>query len=100
MDLARGHLAALERLFNHAGSFTVNLGTGRGVSVLQAVAAFEAACEKKIPVRFSGRRPGDVASCYASPEAAHVLLGWRAEKRLADMCVDHWRWQRMHPDGY
>jgi UDP-glucose 4-epimerase len=100
MDLARGHLAALERLFSHTGSFTVNLGTGRGVSVLQAVAAFEAACEKKIPVRFSGRRPGDVASCYASPEAAHVLLGWRAEKRLADMCVDHWRWQRTHPDGY
>ncbi len=100
MDLARGHLAALERLFKQPNSFTVNLGTGRGVSVLEAVAAFEAACDKKIPVRFSARRPGDVASCYASPESARELLGWRAEKQLAEMCADHWRWQRNHPNGY
>lgn len=100
MDLARGHLAALQRLFGKPGSFTVNLGTGHGVSVLQAVAAFEAISERKIPVRFAGRRPGDVASCYASPEAAHELLGWRAEKKLMDMCADHWRWQRNHPNGY
>jgi len=100
MDLARGHLAALEKLFRDPGSFTVNLGTGRGVSVLQAVAAFEAACEKKIPVKFAARRPGDVASCYASSEAARELLGWRAEKPLAEMCADHWRWQRKHPNGY
>lgn len=100
MDLARGHLAALKKLFNDPGSFTVNLGTGHGVSVLEAVAAFEAASEKKIPVRFAGRRPGDIATCYASPEAAHELLGWRAERQLADMCADHWRWQRHHPAGY
>ena len=100
MDLARGHLAALERLFRQPESFTVNLGTGRGVSVLEAVAAFEAACDKKIPVRFSSRRPGDVASCYASPESARELLGWRAEKQLTEMCADHWRWQRNHPNGY
>lgn len=100
MDLARGHLAALEKLFSDPGSFTVNLGTGRGVSVLQAVAAFEAACEKKIPVRFAARRRGDVASCYASPDVAREILGWRAEKNLVDMCADHWHWQRHHPDGY
>lgn len=100
MDLARGHLAALEKLFRDPGCFTVNLGTGRGVSVLEAVAAFEAACDRKIPVRFAARRPGDIASCYASPEAAEQLLGWRAEKPLSDMCADHWRWQRTHPDGY
>jgi UDP-glucose 4-epimerase len=68
--------------------------------VLEAVAAFEAACDKKIPVRFSSRRPGDVASCYASPESARELLGWRAEKQLTEMCADHWRWQRNHPNGY
>lgn len=100
MDLARGHLAALDKLFRDPDSFTVNLGTGEGVSVLQALAAFEVACDKKIPFRFSARRPGDVASCYASPETAQQLLGWRAEKKLVDMCADHWRWQRDHPDGY
>jgi len=100
MDLARGHLAALEKLFRDPGSFTVNLGTGQGVSVLQAVAAFEAACERKIPLKFAARRPGDVASCYASSDAARELLGWRAEKPLSEMCADHWRWQRTHPNGY
>ncbi len=100
MDLARGHLAALERLFARAGSFTVNLGTGRGVSVLEAVAAFEKACGKRIPVRIAPRRPGDVAACYASAQNAKELLGWQAEKSFEQMCADHWRWQRDNPDGY
>ena len=99
-DLARGHLAALERLFSAGGSFTVNLGTGHGASVLQAVAAFERACGRVIPTRVAPRRPGDVATCYASAAKANELLGWRAEKNLAQMCVDHWRWQQMNPDGY
>ena len=100
MDLARGHLAALERLFARQGSFTVNLGTGRGVSVLQAVAAFEQACGKRIPVHVSSRRPGDVAACYASAQRAKEMLGWHAEKDFAQICTDHWRWQRENPDGY
>lgn len=100
MDLARGHLAALNRLFRHSGCFTVNLGTGQGTSVLQAVKAFEAACGHPIARRFSSRRPGDVAACYASCEAAETLLDWRAEKNVAQMCVDQWRWQSLNPDGY
>ncbi len=100
MDLARGHLAALERLFARPGSFTVNLGTGRGVSVLEAVAAFEKACGKRIPVRIAPRRPGDIAACYASAQSAKELLGWQAEKSFEQMCADHWRWQRDNPDGY
>ena len=100
MDLARGHLAALERLFSTPGSFTVNLGTGQGVSVLEAVAAFEKACGKSLPVRLGPRRSGDVATCYASAQRAKELLGWQAERNFEQMCADHWRWQRQNPDGY
>ncbi len=100
VDLAHGHLAALERLFMHAGSFTVNLGTGQGVSVRQAVAAFERACGRRIPLRIAERRAGDVARCYASAARAEALLGWRAQRSLDDMCTDHWRWQQQHPHGY
>jgi UDP-glucose 4-epimerase len=100
MDLARGHLAALERLFAHPGSFTVNLGTGHGVSVLQAVAAFERACGRTIQTQVAARRAGDVARCYASPAKAADLLGWQAEKSLEQMCHDHWRWQHRNPGGY
>lgn len=100
MDLARGHLAALERLFMNEGSFTVNLGTGQGASVLQAVAAFERACGRRIPTRIAPRRAGDVASCYASPARARDLIGWCAEHSLEQMCADHWRWQSLNPDGY
>jgi UDP-glucose 4-epimerase len=100
MDLARGHLAALHRLSTHAGSFTVNLGTGRGISVLQAVAAFEQASGHTIPTRRVARRSGDIATCYASPARAAALLGWQAEYDLDKMCTDHWRWQRNNPDGY
>ncbi|MFM8468230.1 MAG: UDP-glucose 4-epimerase GalE [Oxalobacteraceae bacterium] len=100
MDLARGHLAALERLFSNPGSFTVNLGTGRGVSVLEAVAAFERACGKALPLRIGPRRSGDVAACYASAHRAKELLGWQAEHPVEQMCADHWRWQRQNPGGY
>ncbi len=100
MDLAQGHLAALERLHARPGSFTVNLGTGHGISVLQAVAAFERASGRTIATHVAPRRPGDVASCYASPARAHQLLGWRAQRSLDDMCRDHWQWQKLHPEGY
>ncbi len=100
MDLAQGHLAALQKLSATPGCFTVNLGTGNGVSVLQAVRAFEKASGRQIPVRFIARRSGDVAACYASANAAANLLGWRAQKNLEAMCNDQWRWQSQNPDGY
>jgi UDP-glucose 4-epimerase len=100
VDLAQGHVAALDRLFSQAGEFTVNLGTGQGYSVLEAVRAFEKASQRTIPYEIVQRRPGDIASCYASPALAQELLGWRANKNLADMCADHWRWQKTNPDGY
>lgn len=100
MDLADGHLAALQRLFRYPGCFTVNLGTGSGVSVLQAVRAFERASGQTIRCRISARRAGDIAACYASPAAAQTLLDWRAEKTLDQMCADQWRWQQANPDGY
>jgi UDP-glucose 4-epimerase len=100
VDLARGHVAALNRLFSESGSYTVNLGTGRGYSVMQVVKAFEAASGRAIPYEIVPRRPGDIASCYAAPDAARELLGWEAEKNLDEMCADHWRWQRQNPQGY
>src|SRR3569833_1294368 len=100
VDLALGHVAALGRLFSRNGSFTVNLGTGRGYSVLEIIRAFERASGRKIPYEFVARRPGDVAQSYASPIAAKELLGWRTEKGLDDMCADSWRWQQMNPEGY
>lgn len=100
VDLARGHVAALNRLFSESGSYTVNLGTGRGYSVMQVVKAFEAASGRAIPYEVVPRRPGDIASCYAAPDAARELLGWKAEKNLDEMCADHWRWQRQNPQGY
>ncbi len=100
VDLARGHLRALERLQARPGLVAYNLGTGRGYSVLEALAAFEKASGKKIPYRVVGRRPGDIAACYADPSLAHRELGWRAEKDLASMCADAWRWQANNPEGY
>lgn len=96
-DLAQGHVAALRRLFSHAGSFTVNLGTGRGHSVLEVVAAYAAASGREIPSEVVPRRPGDVAECWADPTLADVLLGWRAQHDLARMCADSWRWQSNNP---
>ncbi len=100
VDLAQGHVAALARLFSSGDSFTVNLGTGRGYSVLDVVRAFEAASGVVIPYEMSPRRPGDIAECYSDPSLAEKLLGWTARKSLDDMCADHWRWQKMNPLGY
>ncbi|MCZ7562764.1 MAG: UDP-glucose 4-epimerase GalE [Burkholderiales bacterium] len=94
VDLARGHLAALEALRARAGVLTVNLGTGRGYSVLEMVRAFQAASGKRVPYRVVARRPGDVAQCYADPSLAAQVLGWRAERGIEAMCADTWRWQQ------
>jgi UDP-glucose 4-epimerase len=99
-DLASGHVAALRRLFDAAGSFTVNLGTGRGNSVLELVAAYAVASGRAVPYEIKSRRPGDIASCYADPALAHELLGWTARHDLARMCADSWRWQSMNPQGF
>ena len=95
VDLARGHLAALKALSVSVGVLTVNLGTGQGYSVLDVVRAFEAASGKKVPYRIVGRRPGDIAACYADPSLAKSLLGWQAKYGIDDMCRDAWRWQSM-----
>ncbi|MBI1285120.1 MAG: UDP-glucose 4-epimerase GalE [Thiobacillus sp.] len=100
VDLARGHVAALNKLMQTSGVQTWNLGTGRGVSVLDMVRAFEAASGKTIPYRIVARRPGDVAQCWADPTRAARELGWRAEYDLTRMCADSWRWQQANPEGY
>ena len=100
VDLAPGHVAALNRLFSTEGGFTVNLGTGHGYSVLDTVRAFEAASGRAVPYDIVPRRPGDIASCYASADKAKELLGWQAQKNIDDMCADHWRWQHQSPQGY
>jgi UDP-glucose 4-epimerase len=93
MDLAAGHVAALAHLMRAAGVTTLNIGTGRGHSVLEVVAAFERACGKPIARRVAPRRPGDVATCYADPSRAQQLLDWRATRDLDAICADAWRWQ-------
>ncbi len=93
VDLARGHLAALDYLSRHAGVHTWNLGTGRGRSVLEMVAAFEAATGTRVPYRIVARRPGDVAATWADPSKAERELSWKAELDVTDMCADMWRWQ-------
>lgn len=100
VDLARGHLKALQKLSDNPGCITHNLGTGRGYSVLEMVAAFEQACGKTIPYQVVARRPGDIAECYANPARALSELGWQAEKDLEAMCADAWHWQRQNPRGY
>jgi UDP-glucose 4-epimerase len=102
MDLARGHLAALQRLTAEPNGalLSVNLGTGNGISVLDLVAAFERASGKPVPYQVVARRPGDVASCYADPALAKQLLGWQAELGVDAMCEDTWRWQAGNPRGY
>ena len=92
-DLALGHVAALRALLRAEGGFTVNLGTGRGHSVLEVLRAFEQASGRSVPWQVVARRPGDVATCYADPTLAERLLGWRATRSLANMCADAWRWQ-------
>ena len=99
-DLAGGHVAALKALLGRDESFTVNLGTGRGHSVLEVVRAFEEASGRPVPYRIAARRPGDVAQCWADPGLAMRLLGWRARHSLEEMCADTWRWQSANPRGY
>ena len=94
MDLAKGHLKAMEKLKKDRGFFVYNLGTGQGYSVLEVISAFEKASKKKIPYQLVSRRPGDVAQSYASPSLANKELNWKAEKNLKEMCEDTWKWQR------
>jgi UDP-glucose 4-epimerase len=94
VDLARGHLAALNALREHTEVITVNLGTGRGYSVLEMVEAFCAASGKAVPYRIVARRPGDIAQCYADPALARKTLGWQAQLGIDAMCADTWRWQQ------
>jgi UDP-glucose 4-epimerase len=100
VDLAIGHLKALDKLAQKPGVAAYNLGTGQGYSVLDMVAAVEKACEKKINYRIAPRRPGDIASCYADPAFAARELNWRAERGIEEMTRDAWNWQRMNPNGY
>ncbi len=100
VDLARGHVAALRYLDENGGVATVNLGTGKGYSVLDMVRAFSAASGREVPYRIAPRRPGDVACCYADAGLAERLFGWRAERGVEAMCADTWRWQSMNPQGY
>lgn len=100
VDLARGHLAALAKLPEVCGFLPINLGTGRGHSVLEVVRALSRAVGRDIPYRIVGRRPGDIAACWADPSFAERFLGWRATLGLDDMCRDAWRWQSRNPHGY
>jgi len=100
VDLALGHLKALDRLATSPGVVTYNLGTGRGYTVLDVVAAFEKACGKKIPYEIVGRRSGDIAASYTDPTKAGRELGWSATRGIDEMCADTWRWQSDNPNGY
>jgi UDP-glucose 4-epimerase len=99
-DLAKGHLKALERLAVSPGLVTYNLGTGRGYSVLEMVRAFEGVSGRSVPYDIVGRRPGDIASCYADPALANKELGWTAGLGVEEMVRDAWRWQSQNPSGY
>ncbi|MDR7240474.1 UDP-glucose 4-epimerase GalE [Neobacillus drentensis] len=100
VDLALGHLKALERVVSSTGVDAFNLGTGTGYSVLEMVADFEKASGRKVPYKIVDRRPGDVAVCYADPFKAKNELGWTAERGIEDMCKDSWRWQEKNPNGF
>jgi UDP-glucose 4-epimerase len=100
VDLAYGHVKALQYLQLHAGIEAINLGTGTGYSVLDMVNAFSEINQVAVPYQIAPRRPGDIAICYAEPTKAQTLLGWQAEKTLEDMVRDSWRWQSANPNGY
>lgn len=100
VDLAKGHVKALNLLFTSTGAEVINLGTGTGYSVLQVIHAFEKASGVKINYKISPRRPGDTAIGYANPKKAEKVLGWKTEYDLEKMCKDSWNWQRKHPNGY
>ncbi len=100
VDLAEGHVAAVRRLLAHEGSFTVNLGTGRGYSVLELVSAYARASARDVAYDVVDRRDGDVAACYADVSLARSLLGWQARFGLDEMCAHSWAWQSRNPDGF
>ena len=100
VDLADGHVKAIDYIFSNPGLDVINLGTGVGYSVLDMVKAFGKACGKEIPYEIKPRRAGDIAMCYADPAKAAKVLGWKAEKGLDEMCADTWRWQSQNPNGY
>lgn len=100
VDLAKGHIKALEKLDTNCGLVIYNLGTGKGYSVLDIVKAFSKASNIDIPYKIAPRRPGDITVCYADPSKANKELNWHAEKDINDMCRDSWRWQSQNPKGY
>jgi UDP-glucose 4-epimerase len=100
VDLARGHLATLDKLKSNPGVVLYNLGTGRGHSVLELVNAFQNVSNKQIPYQVVGRRAGDVAIIYANPQKANQELGWEASSGIEEMCEDTWRWQSKNPEGF
>ncbi|ETP72343.1 UDP-glucose-4-epimerase [Lachnospiraceae bacterium JC7] len=100
VDLAKGHVKAIERFEKKDGVFVCNLGTGHGYSVMDVIHAFEKACGKELPYVMRPRRDGDVATCYSSPARAEKELGWKAQFDLIDMCRDSWNWQQKNPNGY
>ena len=100
VDLAKGHLKAVEKVLSSNGVEAYNLGTGIGYSVLDVVNSFEKASGQKVPYKIVERRAGDIATCYADATKALRELGWKAEKNLDDMCRDSWRWQKNNPNGY
>ncbi len=100
VDLAEGHLKALEKLKTGPGLVTYNLGTGKGYSVLEMVTAFEKACNRKVPYKIVSRRSGDIGTCYADPSLAEKELSWKARLGIDAMCADAWRWQSGNPQGY
>lgn len=100
VDLAKGHVQALKFMRKENGFWAINLGTGKGYSVLEMVAAFERASGREVPYKIVERRKGDIAACYAAPSLAKEKLCWEAEFGLDKMCEDTWRWQSMNPSGY
>ena len=100
VDLADGHVKALNKIKENCGVKIYNLGTGIGYSVLDIVKAYEKACGKEIPYTIKDRRPGDIATCYADATKAKEELGWEAKRDLLEMCEDSWRWQSNNPNGY
>ena len=100
VDLARGHVAAVKYTAENKGCEVFNLGTGTGYSVLDMVNTFQSVNEVAVPYQIVGRRPGDIATCYADPAKSREVLGWQAEKNLRDMCRDAWKWQKDNPMGY
>ncbi len=100
VDLAVGHVRALEKMQNTKGVLVYNLGTGKGYSVLDVLHAYEKACGKTLPYQVEPRRAGDIPTCYSDPSKAEKELGWTAKRGIEEMCADSWKWQSMNPDGY